>query len=101
VADQQRQSEVAGDGVGVDTDAEHPQAISQIMLPDRRAELRVPAAVEDVIDQNIQPAVIMIDPLNQPPDLLRLQVVDAQRNPAAGSCDQLTRLLDRLRAADL
>jgi hypothetical protein len=45
--------------------------------------------------------VIMIDPLNQPPDLLRLQVVDAQRNPAAGSYAAGSRLVpaaaDRIR----
>ena len=54
----------APDGVGVDADAEHAQPVREVMLPGRGTELAVPAPVEDVIDQDVQPTVIAIDPLS-------------------------------------
>jgi hypothetical protein len=57
-AQQQRQGGVGGDEVGVHPHAQHPQATGQVVLPHRGVPLCVAVAAEDVVDQDIQSAVL-------------------------------------------
>jgi hypothetical protein len=69
----------------------------QIMLPERLAKLGVDIAAEYVVDQDVQAAVVIGDPLNQLTDLVTLQVIDTQRYPiTASSGDQGTSFFDGL-----
>jgi hypothetical protein len=56
----------------------------------------------DVVDQYVQPALLVVDPPHQVVDLLGDQVVDRHGDAgAAGRGDQLGGLLDGLRPVDL
>jgi hypothetical protein len=93
---------VARDDVRVDRESQQVQAVVERVLP----HLLVPAeqllAAPDVVHQAIQPAGRTLDPVDQRPDLVVLQMVDRHRDArAAGRRDHLGGLLDGLRPVDL
>src|SRR5512134_1820823 len=94
---------VRGDQVGIDGQAENPEPLLEIELPDRGVP--VPgAALEllptpDVVDQNVDVAVLLPDPLRQTHDLAGVEMVDDDRDAvAAQRGDELGSFLDRLGA---
>jgi len=52
------------------------------VLPQLLVPLGVAVAAEDVVDEDMEPAVLLRDALDQALDLLRLEMVDAERDPA-------------------
>ena len=89
---------MAGDQVGVDRQAQQPQAGVEVVLPHRRVPLGQLLAAPDVVDQHVQAALLGVDALHERLDLGRIEVVDRDGDPlAAGGADELGGLLDRLR----
>src|SRR5262249_54878379 len=79
----------------------NPQTVVQIQLPQRRIPLLRAAleqfAAPDVVDENIDMAVVLADPVGQPADLVSLQMIERDRDPVAAQFGyQLGGLLDRL-----
>ena len=98
----QRQRVVTGDQVRVNAHSQHPQAARQVVLPQRLVPLRVPVAAEDVVDQDVEPAVLVADPIDQRRDRVRTLVVHHEsRAAAAGIGDRVPGLLDGLRTVHL
>ena len=60
-ADQQRQREVAGDQVRVDREAQQPQAAVEVVLPHRRVPLGQLLAAPDVVDEDVEAALLGVD----------------------------------------
>jgi hypothetical protein len=84
--------------VGVDGKAQHPQAVREVVLPYRRVPLDQELPAPDVVDEDIEAALLGVDALDERLDLRRLEVVDLDCDPlAARGTDELGRLLDRLR----
>ena len=80
---------------------QHPQPAGPVVLPDRLVPLHVPVASEDVIDEDVQPAPVMLDVRDQLRDRCGILMVhDARRASPSGARDQLAGLLDRLGPAD-
>src|SRR4029453_6973123 len=99
---QQRQGGVGGDDVGVHTHAQHAQATGQVVLPQRPVPLRVAVAAEDVVDQDVQPSLLGLDPGDQVGHGPRVLVVDDQGGALpAGGGHAVTGVLDRLWPSDL
>jgi hypothetical protein len=93
---------VGGDDVGVHAHPQHAQATVQVVLPQRPVPLRVAVAAEDVVDQDVQAALLGLDPGDQGGHGRRVLVVDDQGRAApAGGRQQLAGVLDRLRPPDL
>ena len=44
---------------------QHPQAAGPVVLPDRLVPLHVPVAAEDVVDEDVQPALLTLDVCDQ------------------------------------
>ena len=102
VADQQRERVVAGDQVGLDGEVEQPQAVGEVVLPDRRVPLEELLAAPDVVDEHVEPALLVVDAAHERLDLGGLEVVGRDGDAlASGGGDELRRLLDRLRAVVL
>jgi hypothetical protein len=57
-AQQQRKGGMRGDEMGVHPHPQHPQATGEVVLPHRRVTLGVAVAAEDVVDQDVQAAVL-------------------------------------------
>ena len=94
--DQEGQGEVAGDGVGLDTQAQQPQPHVQVRLPHGLVPLHDGGA-EDVVDEDVQRPPLGVDALDEGLDLGGLEVVDGDGDArAAGFVDQLGGLLDGL-----
>jgi hypothetical protein len=72
------------------------------VLPQRLVPLHVPVAPEDVVDQDIEAAALVLDGCHQGGDLAGILVINHScgARPARRP-DQVTGLLDRLRPADL
>jgi hypothetical protein len=84
--------------VGVDGKAQHPQAVREVVLPYRRVPLDQELPAPDVVDEDIEAALLGVDALDERLDLRRLEVVDLDCDPlVARGTDELGRLLDRLR----
>ncbi|GAA3371484.1 hypothetical protein GCM10017744_099400 [Streptomyces antimycoticus] len=101
LADQQRQQVVRGDQVGVQTEPENAQPVVEAVFPDRGVPVGGPAleplGAPDVVDQDVDPAVIVADALGQPPDLRGVEMVGADGDAGATEPrDEFGRLLDRL-----
>ncbi len=102
VADHQAQRVVRGDQVGVDRQPQRAQAVVQRVLPHRGLPLDQQLAAPDVVDQDVQPAVGVVDALHQRPNGVRVEVVARHRDAGPARCrDQLGGLLDRLRPSVL
>ncbi len=96
-ANEQRQREVARDQVRVDRQAEHPEAVLEVVLPDRLVPLEQALAAPDVVDEHVQAAVLGVDAPDELRDLCWLEMVDRDGDPhAPGVADELGGLLDRL-----
>ena len=97
--DQQRQREMRGDEVRVDGEPQQAQAVAEMVLPDRLVPLEQIFAAPDVVDEDVEPAMVAADPFDQRLHLLGLQMVGRDRDAmAAQRRHQLGGLLDRLRA---
>lgn len=95
--DQQRQGVVGGDEMGVDRQVEHVQPLRQVVLPHRAVPLDQTIGTPDVVDQDVEAPLLGPDAGDECRDLVRHQMVDANRDAdAAGGLDQFRRLLDRL-----
>ena len=101
-AHQQRQRVVARDQVRVDGEAQQPQAVVEVVLPDRRVPLEQVLGAPDVVHEHVEAALLGVDPLDQRRHLLRLEVVDRHGDALpARLAHELGGLLDRLGAVDL
>src|SRR5581483_8082041 len=70
--------------------------------PERLVPLHVAIAAEDVVDEDVEPGVLPLDPRDELADRRRILVVDHERRAvAARGGQQLPGLLDRLGPADL
>ncbi|GAA3066719.1 hypothetical protein GCM10020000_58630 [Streptomyces olivoverticillatus] len=100
--DEQRQRVVAGDEVRLDGEPHHAQARREVHLPGLLVELQQVVAAPHVVDQHVEPPLLPLDAPDELLDLLGHQVVGGHRDAgAARRRDQLRRLLDGLRPADL
>jgi SAM-dependent methyltransferase len=82
--DDQGQQVVRRDEVGVDGQPQDAQACVQVMVPDRRVPVRRAAfeqfGAPDVVDQDVDVAVVCADLLGQFVDLFTVEVVDLGRD---------------------
>jgi hypothetical protein len=79
-------------------ETEHAQAVRQIVLPDGLAPSLEILAAPDVVDENIETALLGADAIDQRRDLGRDEMIDPNGDAvAAGRRDQLGGLLDGLR----
>jgi len=87
LADQQRQQMMRGDQVCFHAEPQDAQARAQIMLPDRGVPVSGPAlellGAPDVVDQHVEAAVLVADAPAQLADLLRVEVIDSDRDAGA------------------
>ncbi len=95
VADQQRQREVARNEVRVDREAEHPQPVLEVVLPDGRVPLEELFSAPDVVHEHIETPAFGIDPLDERLDLARLEMVDCHRDPTAPGAPSRARRFPR------
>ena len=63
--DHQRQRMMRGDQMRVDRQPQHAQAVLQIMLPDRLVPFEQLLAAPDVVDEDVEPALLGADALDQ------------------------------------
>ena len=63
--DQQRQGVMRGDQMRIDAEPQHAQAVLEIMLPDRLVPLEQLFAAPDVVDEDVEPALLGADALDQ------------------------------------
>jgi hypothetical protein len=85
----------------VDRKAKRLEPVLQVRLPDGLVPLHL-RSTPDVVDEDIERSVVALYALDQRPDFVRLQVIDADRNAfAAVAIDQFGRLFDRLRPVHL
>ena len=88
--------------MGMHAHPQHPQPALQVVLPQRLVPLHVPVAPEDVVNQDIEAAALVIDGCHQGGHLAGILVINHSRGARPASrTDQITGLLDRLRPADL
>ncbi|MDQ0835333.1 hypothetical protein QF032_007177 [Streptomyces achromogenes] len=93
---------VAGDGVGLDGEPQHPQSVVQVVLPDGGVPLEELLAAPDVVDQDVEAALLVRDALDKGPHLRRVEVVGGYGDaPAAGLGDQVGGVLYGLGAVVL
>ena len=64
-AHQQRQRVVARDQVRVDREPQQPQAVVEVVLPDRLVPLEQVLGAPDVVDEHVEPALLGVDALDQ------------------------------------
>lgn len=67
---------MGGDEVGLHAQPQEAQAVGQVVLPDGRVPLGQQLGAPDVVDQDVDVAVVASDTVGQAPDLLALEVVD-------------------------
>ena len=97
---------VRRDEVGVDRESKDAQPGVEVVLPDRRVPV-VGAALQDlgapdVVDQHVDVAVVVPDPLGETPHLVGVEMVDRDRDAGAAEIrDHLGGLFDRLGAVVL
>ena len=60
----------------VDAEPEQAQAVLEIVLPDRLVPLEQLLAAPDVVDQDVEPALLGADALDQRFDLVGHQMID-------------------------
>ena len=80
--DEQREREMAGDGVRVDRQPQRAQPVVQVRFPDRLVPLDLGRA-PDVVHQDVEPPLLALDAAHQRADLLRHEMVHLDRDPAA------------------
>lgn len=97
---QQRQRVPAGDDVRVHRLPLQQQAVLEWLLPQRLVPHRQRISTPDVVDQDVEPAVLLgVDPRHQLADPIDVQVVGGHRDAVtAGGGDQFGGLLDGLGA---
>jgi hypothetical protein len=99
--DQQRQREVAGDGVCVDAEPHRAQPVLEVGFPDGLVPLH-PGAAPDVVDQDVQAPLFGANALDEALDLRRDEVIYADGDACATSAiDQLGGLVDGFRPVHL
>ena len=85
--DEQRQQAVRGDEVGVDAEPENSQAVVQVVFPDRPVPCRRVAlehlGAPDVVDQDVDGAVVVPDAIGEGLHLCDVEVVDLDRDADA------------------
>jgi hypothetical protein len=95
--DQQWEREVAGDDVGVDGQPQQAQPLVERVLPHRPVPLGERITAPHVVDEHVEAALLAIDPFDERPDLLGIEVIHLRADPdAAGGRHELGGLLDRL-----
>jgi hypothetical protein len=88
--------------MGLHGQPEQPQAVVEVVLPQRRIPLEQLLAAPDVVDQHVEAVRLRVDAGHQRGDPGRVEVVDDDGDPAAaGGGHQLRGLLDGLGAAVL
>src|SRR6185437_15088140 len=89
----------AGDDVGLYRAAQQPQAVVQVVFPERGVPLGERVTAPDVVDQQVEPAAFAGDPFDEGADLAGVGVVGLHGDAgAAGAVDQLGGLVDGLGA---
>jgi hypothetical protein len=66
--------------VGVDGEPHHPQALLQVVLPDRLVPLHQFLAAPDVVHQDVEPALLGADLLDEGRDLVWDQMIYLNRH---------------------
>jgi hypothetical protein len=69
--------------VRVDCQAQEPQPVLEVVLPERRLPLEQQFPTPDVVDDDVKPPALGIDPLYKRLDLTSLEMVDCDRDPYA------------------
>jgi hypothetical protein len=90
------------DDMGVDAEPEQSQTVVEIALPDGLVPLGFAELTPDVVHQDVQRTLLLLDPVDQGPDLLGVQMIHRYGDPVTtGLVDQGRGLLDRLRPVHL
>ena len=63
----------------VDAHLQHPQPACPVVLPERLVPFHVPVAAEDVVDEDVQSALVALDSLDKLGNQLRVFVIDYER----------------------
>jgi hypothetical protein len=58
---------------------QHPQPAGPVVLPKRLVPFHVPVAAEDVVDEDVQPAVVALDSCNELGNRGGVLVIDHHR----------------------
>jgi len=61
----------------VDSHPHHAQAAVQVVLPQLLVPLGIPVSPEDVVDEDVEPALLPLDPSNEVRDFVGLEVIDS------------------------
>lgn len=89
------------DQMRVDAEPQQAQAVLQVVIPDWLVPFEQLFPAPDVVDEDVQPALVGADPFDELPDLFRDEMIDPDRNAAAARRrGQLRRLTDRIRARE-
>ena len=81
---------------------QHPQPALQVVLPQWSVPLGVPVAAEDVVDEDVEPTVLLVDPFDERGDLVGGEMIDAQRGAvSARGLHEVAGVLDGLGPVDL
>jgi hypothetical protein len=98
VAQQQRQCVVAGDRVRLDGEPQQPQALAEVVLPDRAVPLEEQLTAPDVVHEDVQASLLVRDALHERTDAIRIEMVGGYGDPVpTGSGDEVGGVLDGLR----
>jgi len=99
--DDQGKQVMRRDQVCVNREAEDPEAVIEMVLPDRLVPVCGPAfqqlGAPDVVDEDVDAAMFVPNPFAQPAHLFGVEMIDGDRNARAPeSRDKLRGLFDRL-----
>jgi hypothetical protein len=93
---------VAGDRVGLDREAQQPEPVVEVVLPDGALPLEELLAAPDVVHEHVETALGVRDPVDQGADLRRVEVVGGYGDArTAGLAHQVGGVLDGLGAVVL
>ena len=102
MAQQQGQRVVAGDGVGLDREPQEPESVVEVVLPDRAVPFEEVLAAPDVVDEDVEAALLVRDAVDEGADLCGVEVVGGYGDAlAAGLGDEVGGVLDGLGAVVL
>jgi hypothetical protein len=78
---------VGGDQVGVETEPQYSQTVVEVVFPDRPVPCRrvtlEDLGAPDVVDQDVDGAVVVADAIGERPHLCDVEVVDLDRDANA------------------
>ena len=86
---------VGGDQVRVDCEPQYSKTVVEVVLPDRRVPVGGPAfqqfAAPDVVDEHVDVAVLLPNPIGEMFDLFRVEMIDCGGDTGAAKLGHQSR----------